>query len=132
MHKSKGNAGRPGPVGLTQLRVWEEQSGNVVVVRATGEIDSLTAPRLQKAVLEAVKADSQRVVVDLRDIQFIDSSGIAVLVRTAKRLKAGTRPPLDVLASAPVRRLLGLTGLDTLVTVLEKDERITSYDRHSG
>lgn len=99
------------------LRVWEDKSESTVAVRVSGEIDARTGPTLERAVLDAVKAGPARTVVDLRDVGFMDSAGVTVLVRAAKRLKSAGREPLVVLASKPVHRLLELTGIDTLVDV---------------
>jgi len=87
-----------------------------------GEIDALTGPRLERAVLDAVRAGPGRTVVDLRDVGFMDSAGITVLVRAAKRLKSTGRDPMVVLTSAPVRHLLQLTGIDKLVDVVAGGE----------
>lgn len=123
MSESKGTrTGRVAGAGRSSLRISEDKSGNTVAVRAAGEIDALTAPRLERAVLDAVRAGSGRTVVDLQDVGFMDSAGITVLVRAAKRLKSTGRDPMVVLTSAPVRHLLQLTGIDKLVDVVAGGE----------
>lgn len=73
-----------------------------------GEIDLSTAAEIEAAICSAV-ALRKRVVVDLRGVDFMDSSGVAVLVRTAQE----NGVELTVAArSGPVARLLQMCGLE--------------------
>lgn len=56
--------------------------GDCAIVRATGEIDLRTAPRLRDALNQQ---GTLHLVVDLRGVEFIDSSGLGVLVGALKR-----------------------------------------------
>ena len=87
---------------------------------ASGEIDLYTAPRLA-AELNSVLArdDPARIVVDMSGVDFCDSTGMNVLLSALKRAReqggglelAGPRPA--------VRKILQVTGLDTVFTVLD-------------
>jgi anti-anti-sigma factor len=84
------------------LRLRVEQSGQErTIVHVAGEVDMATAPRLQECLGEL----DGNVVVDLREVAFLDSSGINALVVTRKRLtRSGgsmtLRNPKDVIARA--------------------------------
>lgn len=84
--------------------------GRAVVV-ARGEIDMLAAPPLLRLVDELSDRED-RVVIDLRKAEFIDSSGFSALVRAHRRL--GDRLTL-VRPTGRVARALTATGLDQLV-----------------
>jgi anti-anti-sigma factor len=86
------------------------------VIAVAGEIDMATA-RLLRQVMDGVCDGRERLVVDLTGTTFIDSSGLAVLVRAYHRL--GRRPGAVVVhASDPdVRRVFRLSGVDSLITV---------------
>jgi anti-sigma B factor antagonist len=60
----------------------------VCVIRAEGEINNFTASRLRGLVVELVAVKQHRIVLDLRRVSFIDSSGLGVIVGVYKRLKA--------------------------------------------
>jgi anti-sigma B factor antagonist len=89
-------------------------------VAASGEIDLYTAPRLASELNSVLAKDNQvRIVVDMSGVEFCDSTGMNVLLSAMKRATeaggglelAGPRPA--------VRKILQVTGLDTVFTVLD-------------
>jgi len=64
--------------------VRTEQHGDAAVVIPTGELDLATAPALEDALARAFDGGHGRVVLDLRELEFIDSSGLRTLL-TARR-----------------------------------------------
>lgn len=80
-------------------------------VVASGEIDIATAPVLASAFDEVVAAGARLVVLDARNIQFLDSSGISVLIAAGSELEnLGGRLVIDGMSGA-VERVLEITGL---------------------
>ena len=73
------------------------------VLEIGGEIDVYTAPRLREAVVEAIEAGKLRLIVDVQRVDFLDSTGLGVLVGALKRVRAddGT---LDIVCAGPRRR----------------------------
>lgn len=89
-----------------------------VVVSVRGEIDIVTAPVLW-ASLADVLPDTTRVVIDLRGTEFIDSTGLGVLVRALKRLRHHGG---DLVLRAPrpnARKVLSVTCLDRVMTIVD-------------
>ena len=84
------------------------------LVRVSGEVDLVVAAELRDSVERARSVDDERAVVfDLEGVTFIDSTGLNELVRpTLEGYSVTLRRP-----SAPVRRLLELTGVSELFTV---------------
>ncbi|HEV7932118.1 MAG TPA: STAS domain-containing protein [Actinomadura sp.] len=100
-----------------ELNVSSTSQGGHAVVTASGELDLYTAPRLQTALASLLRERVDRVVVDLSGIEFCDSTGMNVLLSAMKRIKeqGGT---LELAAPRPaVRRILQVTGLDTVFSV---------------
>lgn len=80
-------------------------------------MDLYTAPRLQTELAALARDGASRVVVDLSGVEFCDSTGMNVLLSAMKRLReqGGT---LELAAPrAAVRRILQVTGLDTVFSV---------------
>ena len=107
----------PDSVRLVELNVSTASQGGHAVVTASGELDLYTAPRLQTALAGLLRENVDRVVVDLSGVEFCDSTGMNVLLAAMKRLKeqGGT---LELAAPRPaVKRILQVTGLDTVFDV---------------
>jgi anti-anti-sigma factor len=96
---------------LVRLRV--EQRGEVVVAHLAGELDLSAAPRIGAAIEEAVPTSVRGLVVDFSELDFIDSSGIAMLFNLARRM-GGRRQELRVVAAPgePVARVLDIVEFD--------------------
>lgn len=90
------------------------------LVEAQGEVDLTTAPQLREPLMEVVNAaDPAGVIVDLREVDFIDSAGLALLVEARKRLAPEGRA-LHVLLT-PGRqpeRVLKLGRFDTIMSLV--------------
>lgn len=87
------------------------------VVRVTGELDLYTAPQLENELETLIHGDAAHVLVDLSDVPFLDSSGLGVLLSSARRLGLG-RFALAGLGLES-RRVIEITGADRLLTILE-------------
>lgn len=89
----------------------------VVVVR--GEIDAHTAPRLKDRLMELVTDGVDRVVIDLRQVQFIESVGLGTLVAVRKRLRPADKSLCLVLGDdqGVLRRTFEITGLDKIFPI---------------
>ena len=59
----------------------------VSVLTLRGEIDVYTAPRLRQAIIDLVDGGASRLVVDMEKVDFLDSTGLGVLVGGLKRVK---------------------------------------------
>ena len=102
----------------TPLAVTVENRGEVCVVHADGEVDIATAPLLGRALEAGLASGRPTVVVDLRQISFVDCTGIGLL--TAARSRAhgqGTR--LRILAGRAVARTAALLELTTALGLHE-------------
>ncbi|HEY7101007.1 MAG TPA: STAS domain-containing protein [Mycobacteriales bacterium] len=87
--------------------------------RLSGEIDFTSAGAVQSALLGMILPGGGAMVVDLTRITFLDSSGLGVLVQ-AYRVAAEQDTRLLLVASEPVRKLLRLTGLDTVLETYDE------------
>jgi anti-sigma B factor antagonist len=103
-----------------EARVVQADDGPRVVV--SGEVDMSTADQLWQ-VVEAACEGADSLFVDLGDTTFMDSSGLAVLVRAHHRL-GERRGAIVVRAIEPtIRRLFEVTGLDDVLAVVPEPPR---------
>jgi anti-sigma B factor antagonist len=87
--------------------------------RLSGEIDFTSSGAVQSTLLSMIMPGGGAVVVDLSGVTFLDSSGLGVLVQ-AHRTAVERSNQLVVVASPPVRKLLRLTGLDTVLDTYDE------------
>jgi stage II sporulation protein AA (anti-sigma F factor antagonist) len=98
------------------------------VVLARGEIDPSTAEQFASSI-DAAFTQAPRVVVDMSDVSFMDSTGIRALVQAFHRSGQNHEALVIRSPSEPIRRLLTITGLDE---VLEIEEERTSVQHGGG
>ena len=100
------------------FEIAERQAGkDSHVVAVTGEIDLFTAPEFKQAVLSAIEAGAKRVVVDLIEVTFIDSSSLGVLIGAHRRLKARGGQLVVVCDRESILKTFRITGLDGVFTL---------------
>jgi len=92
------------------LTVTVREDERCVVVVASGELDIATAPILRESLERCTRRPVARVVVDLRQVGFIDSTGLRLLLTTAAQATE-RRIELALLPGEAVTRLLDLTRL---------------------
>lgn len=102
--------------GEERLRV-EDLGGDPTTLALVGEVDPHTAPQLAEALEGLVGNGATTVRIDASRLDFIDSSGLRVLVEAHRAMGAGKEALVVAGASPTFRRLLEVTGLDEHVTV---------------
>jgi len=85
-----------------------------MVVRLSGDVDLAGVPRLRAALVELDGRDHHRIELDLSLVDFLDSSGLGVLLGALRRARIGGGDLRIVAASAPVTALLAIVGLNTV------------------
>ena len=99
------------------------------VVSVRGEIDLFTAPEFKALIHDAIEAGRDRVVVDLTDTTFIDSSSLGVLISAHRRL--GLRDGRLIIACdvPEVRKTFTITGLDSVLEIVSsRDAALAARD----
>jgi len=76
-----------------------------------GEIDVATAPTLRAALLDAAESKCHHIIVDLSRVEFLDSTGLGVLIGASKRAKENGGDCRLVARDGQILRLLRITGL---------------------
>ena len=89
------------------------------VIAVRGELDLSTAPELEGPLEQAVSPGDASVLIDLGECEFIDSTGIALIVRAWQRLDSNGSGNRVVICSDndQVRRVLEVTGLELSIPI---------------
>ncbi|HEX5615619.1 MAG TPA: STAS domain-containing protein [Acidimicrobiia bacterium] len=93
--------------------VEHDDGSGTVVVRISGELDMSSAPAVRRTLAPVLDARPARVIFDLGALEFIDSSGLAVLLQAAEQVD-------DIVLRNPtgiVQRVVEATGLEATLPV---------------
>jgi anti-sigma B factor antagonist len=93
------------------LTVSTQTVGDRTVVAVGGEIDVYTAPKLREQLVDLVAAGSYHLVVDLEAVEFLDSTGLGVLVGGLKRVRAHDGSLRLVCTQERILKIFRITGL---------------------
>jgi anti-sigma B factor antagonist len=111
------------PDEVGDLTLQTTKVGQRTVVAAAGEIDLITAQRLENAADSALDQGAQDLWIDLSDVEFIDSTGIHALLQVRGRVQALNRRLAVICPVSPLRRAFELTGLaEALPLYTSRDE----------
>jgi anti-sigma B factor antagonist len=117
------------PVVETDFSVEERQHGDAVLLAVSGELDLRTSPELEERLNGAFGAGAELVILDLRMIEFMDSTGLRVLLASHQRAKENGKRFALVRGADQVERVLTLTGVRDLLTIVDgPDELLTAGD----
>lgn len=114
--------------------------GDRAVLGVRGEVDILTAPGLGALVDAVIDQGYQFVVLDLAALEFMDASGLRVIVRAARSLHPAGGELAIRSPSRMVRRMLDITGLTAVVHLehpapahgrLDREQAVSGSDRAS-
>ena len=95
------------------VTISHKLEGDACTVVASGEIDVSNASELRRALNEALAAEAVRVEVDIKDVAYIDSTGIGVLVGAARRASEDGKALSVVRPQRNVARVLSLLGVES-------------------
>ena len=98
------------------LRGTREVTPTHQIFRLNGMLDAFSEQSIRKALQQAVEAGPKQVVLDLSKIEFIDSSGLGVLVQTAKQLQAAGGS-LQIVTNPRVTQAVKLVRLEQFLSL---------------
>lgn len=101
------------------MTLESQRDGDTHVLALNGELDLVTTPRVEKELRLVEASDADAIVIDLSGIEFVDSTGIRLLIEAQQRSRwepgrlAVKRPP------ARVMRVLTIAGIDDLLPFVD-------------
>lgn len=104
-----------------EFQVEVRREGSASVIAVSGELDLASGPQLEEE-LSAIDPEVSLVVIDLRRLEFMDSTGLSIIVRAHQRLAEQERDLSLVRGSPQVQRLLDLTGVAERVRLVDAPE----------
>jgi anti-anti-sigma factor len=108
----------------SSFNVETRNRDQAVVIGVTGELDLASSPALERELERGVASQAEVVVVDLRQLDFMDSTGLSVLVRAHQRATENGKRFGVVRGPQQVQRLLSLTGVADRLTLADSPEEL--------
>ncbi|MBV8532090.1 MAG: STAS domain-containing protein [Candidatus Eremiobacteraeota bacterium] len=88
-----------------------EDGGGTLVFRLRGSLDLATAPTVRAALTDATEKGTHHLIVDLTQLEFLDSTGLGVLIGAHRRAAEQGGSVRLIVNDGPIARLLSITGL---------------------
>jgi len=102
------------------LGITEEFHNHWVTLQINGEIDMATGPELRQRIVQYVQDGHINIVLDLTNVDFVDSTGLGVLIGGLKRTRSHGGDLRCIGLTEPLKEMFKLTGLDTVLTQEDK------------
>ncbi len=105
----------------------KELENDIVLISLDGEIDLYTASDLRDAIFEQIDSNKIKIIIDLENITYIDSSGIGTLITSLSKLKKinGNMSIIHVYDS--VKKVFELTKLTTFFKIFGSEQEAISF-----
>lgn len=100
-----------------RLEVGERHGATAVAVE--GEVDIATAPQLRQMLADLGDRGQKRVIIDLSRTDFLDSTGLGVLVAALTRYRKNDGDLILVCPKRPIRQVFEITRLDSVFTIFD-------------
>lgn len=108
------------------LSVTSHEQGGRTVVAVGGEIDVYTAPQLRERLNDLVADGQYHLVVDMQGVEFLDSTGLGVLVGGLKRVRAHDGSLRLVCVQEKILKVFRITGLTKVFPIHDTVEEAVS------
>jgi anti-sigma B factor antagonist len=121
------------PLDTLSIDVTSTNEGRTQIFVLHGSLDLATSPSLRAALLDATQRDGGQVVVDLTQLEFLDSTGLSALIGAHKRALENDSSLRLVVKEGQILRLLRITGLlEVLVVYRGLDDALAGAGRLAG
>ncbi len=97
----------------------ESNDGQNVIFSVKGEIDIYSAPDFKESLYQSINNVQQNIILDCRDLSYIDSMGLGILVGALKRVREKDHNITIRHPRSTVRKLFRITGLDKAFIIEE-------------
>ena len=105
------------------LKIDIGEKNGVVLLKLDGEVDVYTAPKLKSRLVDLVDQGKFKIVVDLEEVDFMDSSGLGVLVGGLKRVRSHDGAIALVCTQENILKIFRITGLVKVFPIFENQDQ---------
>ena len=111
------------------MKINSREKSNVVILDISGEIDLYNASEIMSTMNKLCESKRYNVIINLSEVEYIDSSGIGVLISGSMRLKEHQRELKLINVYTPVKKVFELTNLTSFFDIYDSEvEAINAFE----
>ena len=100
------------------MEVLEERKDDIHIFKISGRLDSKTSPEFEERIAEASKQGINKMVFDFKDLEYISSAGLRVILKTTKELKRENGTLVLCSLQDYVKEVFEIAGFDTFLPIV--------------
>jgi len=100
------------------MQIIEENQENIHIFKLSGRLDSNTSPIFEEKIVQAIDAGAVSVIVDFKELEYLSSAGLRVLLKATKRLKKESGKMVLCAMADYVREIFEISGFDTFLPIV--------------
>ncbi|MHC4079781.1 MAG: STAS domain-containing protein [Planctomycetota bacterium] len=104
------------------MKIDLQDKENVKIVRFEGKLDTNTTPEAETALNLAIEQGASKILIDFKDLDFVSSAGLRILLATAKKLGAQGGALRVCSLNETVRDIFDISGFSTLLRVFDDEQ----------
>jgi anti-sigma B factor antagonist len=101
------------------MEIIEEKQSGINIFRLNGRLDSNTSPSLEQKLFQAILEGSKKMVVDFKDVDYISSAGLRVILKAFKALQREDGRIILCSMQKYVREIFKMIGIDSFVPIID-------------
>lgn len=109
-----------------QIKPTVRETDGICVLELSGEVDVYTSPMVKDKLQALIESDRYRIVVNLKDVRYIDSTGLGILIGALKRVREHNGSVNLVITNPQTRKVFEITGLVKIFGIFDTEEQALS------
>lgn len=103
------------------MEIRTRQNGDISIIDFTGKLETGTSPAAEAAINELLDSGSTRIIINLAETDYVSSSGLRVLLVTAKKISAVSGKLKICQPNEVVNEILDISGFSTILDVCSSE-----------
>lgn len=104
------------------VEIEEEQKEQITILRIKGRLDAISSPGAEKRVIESINNGEHQILLDFKDVDYLSSAGMRMLLSTTKRLKVLSGKLVICSVSINVMDVLKMSGFDHVLELAQSED----------
>jgi len=104
------------------LQIVVRKNSDISIIELSGEVDAYTSARFREVMVEIIEDGGANLIVSMRKVEYIDSSGLGALVGGLKRASERNGRILIVCDQPQVRKVFEITGLEKVFPLYDEEQ----------